>query len=124
MVHKKWSFKRSGLSSGAMKQALVPRYIGLSREVVSGQGGLSREGLLYQQKMVVLVVTQIVQTGYMFPISGSLSKTSRKILPRHFKIWQVGKKSVPNPCQLFELARIFLILQDSCSKSMRKSCIA
>ena len=49
---------------------------------------------------------------------------SCKILPGRFKIWQVGKKSVPNPCQLFELARIFLILQDSCSKSMRKSCIA
>ena len=54
----------------------------------------------------------------------SLSKISCKILPRCFKIWQVGKKSVPNPCQLFKLARIFLILQDSCSKSMRKFCIA
>ena len=48
----------------------------------------------------------------------ALSKISCKILPRRFKIWQVGKKSVPNPCQLFELARIFLILQDSSSKSM------
>ena len=55
MVHK------SGLSRGVvfpqggerpMKQALVPRHSGLSREVVSGQGGLSRGRLLYiyQQK--------------------------------------------------------------------------
>ena len=53
-----------------------------------------------------------------------LLSLSCKILPRRFKIWQVGKKSVPNPCQLSKFARIFFILQDSCSKSMRKSCIA
>ena len=53
MVYKKvvfqegWSFLGGGGGERPMKQALVPRYSGLPREVVSGQGGLSRGGLLY-----------------------------------------------------------------------------
>ena len=37
-----------------------------------------------------------------------------KNLARDFKIWQVGKKYIPNPYQLLKLVRIFLTLQDFC----------
>ena len=55
MIHKKWSLKRGGLSSGGEKTNEVPRYSDLSREVVSGRGGLSRGELQFSIQKVLLL---------------------------------------------------------------------
>ena len=65
-----------------------------------------------------------IHTQYMYVAQYHISTPIKNILQDLAKTFQDLASWQEICSQLFKLARIFLILQDSCSKSMRKSYIA